>query len=354
MSIIRVVVADDSVVFRTLMRDVLDSQSGIEVVSACTNGEQAVKETLRLKPDVIVMDAEMPVLDGISALKQIHAADPAMNVVMCSAFTTSGARLTLDALSAGARGFVAKPASGTPRENIALIESELVPLIRSLAADTQPSSADSVSRIRVKTPTDTLKLVPAGRDVIAIAISTGGPRALADFLPGLPGDFPVPILIVQHMPPEFTKQLALRLDKACAIGVVEAEQGMAIEPGRAYIAPGDMHMEVERVGGAKTIRLHQGERENSCRPSADPLFRSVAKAWGQRACALVMTGMGNDGVKGCEAIRSEFGAVIVQDLESSVVWGMPGAVVEHGLADAVVRLTDLAEALVVLTKRKEP
>lgn len=353
MSIIRVLVADNSLVFRSLIRDVLDSQSGIEVVAACSNGKQAVKEAARINPDVIVLDVEMPVLNGIEALREILAHNAHARVVMFSAFTTEGAELTLDALESGAKGFAAKPATGSPMQNAAAIEQELVPLIRSLTEETRHSSAD-LAQPRSRRTTGGIELQPAFAEAIGIAISTGGPRALQELLPALPADFPAPILIVQHMPPVFTQQLATRLNKISKIDVVEATEGLVLRPGLALIAPGDIHLEVKRSADGQVLaHVHQQERENNCRPSADPLFRSLAQVYGEHVCALVMTGMGSDGAQGCEAIKQAFGSVIAQDLESSVVWGMPGAVVERGLADAVLPLDEIPAMLCKIVAKEK-
>jgi two-component system chemotaxis response regulator CheB len=256
---------------------------------------------------------------------------------MVSTYTVRGAQVTLDALALGANDYVVKPSgSASPAEAIARLQEELVPRILALC----PGAARETS---VETAIAIAARGPAARvDAVAIAVSTGGPTALGSLLAELPAALPVPVLIVQHMPPMFTRVLSERLDRTCAIRVLEAADGHTLEPGTVRIAPGDRHMLLDRIDDAVRVRTTTGPRENSCRPSADPLFRSVAEAYGSNALGVVMTGMGSDGLRGSERLVEAGSRVIVQDEASSVVWGMPGFVVREGLADAVVPLDRLA------------
>jgi len=350
----RIMVVDDSAVFRLAIKEALDSAAGMTVVGTASNGKLAIQKVEELQPDVVVLDVEMPVMDGIETLKVISKQFPKIHVIMFSAHTTRAAGMTIEALTAGAKGFVAKPRDGTPQQNMDVIGSELLPLIRSLVGSrfggtttATPSPASIPSGTKLADPA-MLKMVR--RHVIAIGISTGGPNALQRLIPALPANIGVPILIVQHMPPVFTAQLAERLTKHSSIEVVEAQHHMPVIAGKAYIAPGDFHMVIEGIGSTGVrIALNQSPRESGCRPSVDPLFRSVAQVWGKNAVGVIMTGMGADGTLGVEAMRGKGAAIVAQDMESSVVWGMPGSIVEKGLADLVLPLDSIAPTLVDLT-----
>jgi two-component system, chemotaxis family, protein-glutamate methylesterase/glutaminase len=346
---IRVLVVDDSVVIRRLVTDVLSADPDIEVVGFAANGLIALGLLERLSVDVITLDLEMPVLDGLGTLKRLRELKLKIPVIMFSTLTERGGQLTLSALSAGAKDYVTKPANmGSVTESRESVRSELIPRIKALAARTTTP--------RPPTEPTVVPAVPrpvgprATPKALVIGCSTGGPEALAAVLAVLPASFPLPILVVQHMPRVFTKLFAERLDRTCPLRVVEATTGETVTPGTVFIAPGSFHLEVAagRTSGVFVTRLHEGPRENSCRPSVDVLFRSAAAAYGDGLLAVVLTGMGSDGCQGSAAIRAANGVVLAQDRETSVVWGMPGSVVQQGLADEVLPLPDIGPAIVRL------
>ncbi|HTG46462.1 MAG TPA: chemotaxis-specific protein-glutamate methyltransferase CheB [Actinomycetota bacterium] len=334
----RVLVVDDSVVVRRLVSKALDAEGSVEVAGVAADGRIALQQIERLTPDAVILDLQMPVMDGLTALDAIRDRWPTLPVIIFSTQTVQGAEITLDALARGANDYVLKPSEVLgPTEAMARITEALVPRILAFC---------TARARRPQIPAPARAAVAPGRiDAVAIAVSTGGPTALARVIPALPADLPVPILVVQHMPPMFTRILAERLDRGSELRVVEAAEGQAVQPGGVWIAPGDHHMTVERAGAAVRIRTNTGPRENSCRPSADPLFRSVAAAYGANALAVVMTGMGSDGLRGAEELVAAGAHVLAQDEASSVVWGMPGFVVGAGLADATVPLEELAEEI---------
>jgi len=337
----RVLVVDDSVVARRLVSSALASDGSVEVVGVAADGRVALASIERLRPDAVTLDVDMPVMDGLETLEAIRERWPDLVVIMFSTYTARGAQITLDALTLGANDYVVKP-SGTasPTEAMARIREELLPRILTLCPG---APADGTIRPTVVAqPVSPAPGQVARVDVIAIGVSTGGPTALGAVLPQLPSHLPVPLLIVQHMPPMFTRVLAERLDRTSPLHVVEAADGHTLDGGGAWIAPGDRHMTVERAGAQVRIRTDVGPRENSCRPSVDPLFRSVAETFGAHALGIVMTGMGNDGMRGARQLHEAGARVIVQDEPSSVVWGMPGFVVQSGIADDIVPLAGLA------------
>lgn len=340
----RVLVVDDSVVVRRLVTVALFSDPDIEVVGAAADGRIALAKIEQLRPDVVTLDIEMPVMDGLAALREIRARWPGLPVIMFSTLTHRGATATLDALALGASDYVTKPSNvGDPGQAVEAIRRELASKIKALAARVGSDRGDGVAaRIRAISPRVGVRSAPQARvDIVAIGVSTGGPNALAYLLPLLPATLPVPLVIVQHMPPMFTRILAERLDAVSAIHVVEAADGDELAAGGAWIAPGGRHMVVERDGGICTIRTTQDPPVHSCRPAVDPLLHSVARCYGPHALAVILTGMGNDGSDGAGAIREVGGQVVVQDEGSSVVWGMPGSVAAAGLADAIVPLSGM-------------
>jgi two-component system chemotaxis response regulator CheB len=322
-----------------LLTDVLSSDSAIEVVGTASDGRIALSKLSQLKPDLITLDIEMPVMNGLEALAAIRKLHPKLPVIMFSTLTEHGAAATLDALSLGASDYATKP-SDTGSYAIALerIRAELIPKIKALCG-IAPAKTSGLT-----VPRPALKVRPHTNprlEIVAIGTSTGGPNALAEVLPRIPADFPVPIVVVQHMPPIFTRMLAERLASRSAFAVEEGASGTTLSEGHAWIAPGDFHMKVIRTGLRARLDLNQEAPENSCRPAVDVLFRSVAKAYGPNVLAVVMTGMGSDGVLGARDIRDAGGNVIIQDEASSVVWGMPGLVHASGLDDACYPLNQL-------------
>jgi two-component system chemotaxis response regulator CheB len=347
----RVLIVDDSVVVRRLVSKALEQDGLVEIAGVAADGRIALTKISQDTPDLVVLDVEMPVMDGLTALVEIRKRWPRLPVIVFSTLTVRGAEITLEALARGASDYVPKPSRGVdPADNLARIRDELVPRIFALC----PSVADR-RRLEGIRPTarPLMPRIPAAPrteprarvDVVAIGVSTGGPTALARLLPALPETLPVPIVIVQHMPPLFTGFLAERLDRQSALRVAEARNGDPLEPGGVLIAPGDRHMVVEPRAEGSQVRIHRGRPENSCRPSVDPLFRSVADTFGSSALAVVLTGMGSDGLRGAERVREVGGRVLVQDEASSVVWGMPGFVARAGLADAVIPIEDMAREL---------
>lgn len=353
MSKIRVLVADDAVVVRRLLANVLTSDPAIEMVGTAANGKIALAKLTQVNPDVVLLDVEMPELNGLQTLAALRQTHPRLPVIMFSTLTNRGAAATLDALALGANDYVTKPANlSSPDEALERIRDQLIPKIKLFGQPKATGAGPAASAPRSRTATSTTRPASgpnAGSeriDIVAIGISTGGPNALAELIPTLPEDLPVPLLIVQHMPPLFTKFLAERLTKHSRIKVAEGVTGAQPRPGHAWIAPGDFHMEVVRDAQGSRLRLHQGAPENSCRPAADVLFRSVAAAYGPRVLAVVMTGMGQDGLRGCERVREAGGQIFVQDESSSVVWGMPGFVARAGLADQILPLDQLGPAII--------
>ena len=343
MAKIRVLIVDDAVVIRRLLTDLLADDSALEVAGAAANGHIALAKLDHVNPDVVILDVEMPDMDGLQTLAALRQRRPLLPVIMFSALTERGAESTLEALALGATDYITKPSNlGSMALAKQRIGQELIPRIKALC---RLAGGTSSAPPRARAPTRALARPSPWNgpvDVVCIAVSTGGPNALADLLPALPADFPVPLVVVQHMPPLFTKFLADRLNSRSRIRVEEASGGARLEPGVAWLAPGGWHMALERSGGTVVVRTHQGPQENSCRPAADVLFRSVVSAYGGRVLAVVLTGMGQDGLRGCELVREAGGQVIVQDEATSVVWGMPGYVAQAGLADRILPLDQIA------------
>jgi len=351
LSRVKVLVVDDSVVVRRLVSDVLAADPRIEVVGTAANGKVALAKIPLLNPDLITLDIEMPVMDGLETLAELRKDYPRLPVVMFSTLTARGASATLDALERGANDYVTKPANvGSVTASMDAVRAQLVPRILALCSRTVPAAAPGL----LAPPPPAARRLPGAQrssrvDVVAIGVSTGGPDALARVLPALPADLPVPVLVVQHMPPVFTRQFADRLDTRCALTVSEAVAGDAVVAGRVLVAPGDFHLRVRRSvqdGGRVVATLDQGTPENYCRPAVDVMFRSVVEQYGAHVLGVVLTGMGQDGARGAAEIAGAGGAVIAQDEATSVVWGMPGAVVATGLADRVLPIDRVAAAIV--------
>lgn len=338
---LRVLIVDDSTVIRRLLSEALSSDPEIEVVGVAANGKIALSKLPQLKPDLMTLDIEMPEMDGLQTLTEVRKQYPKLPVIMFSTLTERGAQTTLEALSRGATDYVTKPSNvGSVGAAIQSVQAELIPKIKVFCKRSSPITLTGnkpVMSVYKPQPTS-LAARPQRIDAVAIGTSTGGPNALSTVLPQLPADLPVPVLIVQHMPPVFTARLAERLNQLSAIEVIEATDRMVVEPGKAYLAPGNFHMTLRRQGTAMTIALNQEAPECSCRPAVDVLFRSVAQTYGSNLLSIVLTGMGQDGLKGCEFIRKAGGYVIAQDEPTSVVWGMPGAAARSGLAQQILPL----------------
>lgn len=341
---IRVLIVDDAVMVRSRLSKILSADAEIEVVGVAATGQIALAKVAQLNPDVVILDVEMPDLDGLQILSRIRQADPHLPVIMFSAMTTTGATATLDALTLGASDYVTKPSQLGSVDNVTqYLHDTLIPKIKALSKKAVQQDNRSLPTV----PAATAPIIPRPRppqamvDMVAIGVSTGGPNALATLLSDLPPNFPVPIAIVQHMPPMFTKLLAERLSTKCPLPVQEAIADTTLRPGTIWIAPGDHHLRVKRVNSSVQLMIDQTPPQNSCRPSVDVLFESVAQVYGDRALGVILTGMGQDGLRGCQSIRACNGQILAQDEESSVVWGMPGFVVNAGLADAVLPLDQL-------------
>lgn len=327
----RILVVDDSVVARRTISDILDGEEGIEVVGSAANGRIALAKIPRLNPDLITLDVEMPEMDGLETLSRIRAEFPLIKVVMLSSLTQQGGAATVESLFRGASDYVTKASRmETPEAAQAYLRQQLVPKIRALVGRLEKST-----EVQRSQKVAVVKPVSGPIEIVAIGVSTGGPNALRTVLSTIPSNFEVPIVIVQHMPPDFTRSLAERLDTLCDIRVFEGRTGASLQPGTAWVAPGDRHMEVRRGEDGVTLLTQMGPLENSCRPSVDVLFRSVAQCYGAGSLGVILTGMGQDGLVGCRAIDKNGGCVLAQDEASSVVWGMPGQVVKAGLTEAV-------------------
>lgn len=346
---IRILIVDDSAVVRRAVSDALSSDPEIAVVGTASNGIIAIQRISQLNPDVIILDIEMPEMDGFSVLRVLRANYPRIRTIMFSSLTQRGAVQTIEALSLGANDYIAKPACIAHqgyRDMLKGVASELIPKIKQFRPATE-AGGQGVRGSGGRTPLHPYPptpLPPVPR-IVAIGISTGGPEALSKLIPVFPKGFPVPIVIVQHMPPIFTKLLAERLNSISDLRVIEGHEGVEPEPGAVYIAPGDFHMILQHRGDGAVISLNQGPPENFCRPAVDVLFRSVAKVYGPNALGVIMTGMGQDGYKGVMDMKKQGALVFAQDQASSVVWGMPSAVINAGLADSVLPLDQISIAV---------
>jgi two-component system chemotaxis response regulator CheB len=353
---IRVMVVDDSVVIRRLVTQALEQDATIEVVGTASNGAIGLQRIPKFSPDVITLDIEMPDMNGLEMLRRIRREYPQLRVIMFSTLTERGAAVTLEALTLGADDYVTKVSNeGSIDRSMARLREEMIPKIKQFfrVADQSAAAATPVSThvsavpvAGAKEMVQRLKLRPK---VVVIGVSTGGPAALGAMLPSIPAKFPLPILLVQHMPPFFTRLLAERLSATCQLMVEEASEGDPVEPGKILIAPGDFHMTVASRGGVVRVCLDQSPQQNSCRPAVDALFASAAELYGGAVLAVVLTGMGQDGLLGVKLLKARGARVLVQDEASSVVWGMPGAVVKGGLADRVLPLDEVVPEILSVT-----
>jgi two-component system chemotaxis response regulator CheB len=342
---IRVMVVEDSVITRRLLAELLASEPGLELCGSAANGRIALDKIDVYKPDVLTLDIEMPELDGLSMLSRLRLTHPRLPVIMLSSTTQRGAAATLEALNRGASDWVGKPAGDSLTAALRQIREELIPRIRALAAprDRRPSP---VALARHPSTVSTAPSSWSGRvDIVAIGASTGGPQALTTVLSSLPVDFPTPIVIAQHMPPVFTRLLAERLAIATRRPVVEGAAGMTVGPGQVVIAPGGLHLTVSLDPRGVRLGTDEGRPRHSCRPSVDVLFESVAESFGAAALGVVLTGMGQDGLAGAREVYDRGGAVLAQDEQSSVVWGMPGYVARAGIAAAVLPLEHIGREI---------
>ncbi len=342
-------VVDDSVVIRRLVTHALEQDTALEVVGVASNGALGLERASQLNPDVITLDIEMPEVNGLEMLERLRRKDRETRVIMFSTMTDRGATATIDALSLGADDYVTKASNaGSLDVSLANLRNELIPKIRQFfRVETEREPVAAPSPIAASKPAwtgESLKMRCRPR-AIAIGVSTGGPVALTSILPGFPAQFPIPIFIVQHMPALFTKFLAERLDGLSQLRVKEPVTGEEPRAGYAYLAPSDYHMRVADGGDRAKIVLDQSAPLNSCRPSVDALFSSLAEMYGGAIIAAVLTGMGQDGLRGSERLKALGACVLAQDEATSVVWGMPGAIVRNGVADAVFPLDGMVPAI---------
>jgi len=348
---VRVMVVDDSVVIRRLVTQALEQDSMLGVVGTASNGAIGLQRIPQLNPDLITLDIEMPDMDGLEMLRRVRREYPRLRIIMFSTLTERGGAKTLEALTLGADDYVAKVSNeGSLDGSMIRLREEMIPKIKQffrqsmddrVAARPEPlclPAASSSSNWRNPPMSRRQTMRP---EVVVIGVSTGGPTALGEILPKIPANFQLPILVVQHMPPLFTRLLAERLNSTCQLPVCEAYQGCAVEPGKILIAPGDFHMKLAKGGASVSVCLDQSPRQNSCRPAVDALFVSTGEVYGGAALAVILTGMGQDGLRGVEILKARGANVIAQDEASSVVWGMPGAVVNAGLADRILPLNEV-------------
>lgn len=350
----RVLIVDDAVVVRKVLAQAINQEPDLEVAATAVNGRLALAKFSSIQPHIILLDIEMPEMDGIETVRELRKLDARVPIIMFSTLTERGASVTLEALAMGATDYVTKPSNIDASSTLDAVSRELIPKIRALChlpGVQLPSPLVSRPHLPSTSFPPFPRLFPPAKIVI-LGVSTGGPDALARVLPNLPAHLPVPLLIAQHMPAIFTTMLAARLAAKSQFPVRECGSGELLVPGCAVLAPGDYHMIVEQQNASLVLKTHQGPRENFCRPSVDVLFRSVAAIFKERALAVVLTGMGQDGLKGCEMLRSVGARIYVQDEASSVVWGMPGFVARAGLADKVLPLDQIASEIVRATSQQ--
>ena len=352
----RVLVVDDSGFFRRRVKEILEEDPLLKVVGDATNGQEAIDKTAELKPDVITMDIEMPVMDGISATKKIMAITPTP-IIMFSSLTMDGAKATLDALDAGALDFLPKRFEDISKDKDEA-KKLLCQRVREIAKKKISLKSPPASRVKLLdknkgnvTAATVKKVAPVikktgGIDLVAIGTSTGGPLALQNVLVGLPKNFSKPILMVQHMPGTFTPAFAKRLDQLCKISVKEAGDGDKLQAGQALLAPGGKQMLIEGRAGNATVRIIEGEPSLTYKPCVDITFRSINKVYPNNTLAIILTGMGADGREGTRLLKNSGSEIWAQDEESCVVYGMPAAVVDAGLADNILNINDFSQAII--------
>ncbi len=354
--VIRVMIVDDSAVIRGIIRRTLDVDPLISVVASVANGQHAIDSLARHPVDVIVLDIEMPVMDGMTALPKLLQANPDLKIIMASTLTQANASVSLEALKAGAADYIPKPSSNNEVHNASSFKRDLVEKIKALGAkrlekkvprptiprqstlvrpNVAPPAKVEANGITLREPS---KVKPG---ILCIGSSTGGPKALLTLVKELKSDFNLPILITQHMPKTFTHILAEHLQQTGNRPCAEGIDGERLKPGQMYVAPGGLHMLLDGSAREPIIRLDDGPQENFCKPSVDPMLRSVAKIFGARVLTVILTGMGRDGLVGGRDIVAAGGTIVAQDEESSVVWGMPGAVATAGICSAVVPLSEI-------------
>ncbi|QDS90374.1 Chemotaxis response regulator protein-glutamate methylesterase of group 1 operon [Rosistilla ulvae] len=362
----KILIVDDSPVYRRFVVGTLQGLPGYMVVGQADDGVAALQAISSMRPDVVTLDVEMPGMNGLEVLKQIKQRSPHTEVIMLSSLTLQSASLTIQAIESGAFDFVLKPQGMDLDSNRKKLREHLSERFHAIAQNAKrhsiPRPAANARRPAwspglppTSTPTRNASVgqrrSAAAPQIVVIGISTGGPQALRTVVSRLPSDFSVPIAIVQHMPPLFTRSLAEELDRISPLHVFEAASGDSLRAGQIAIAPGGFQMTLQRMAAGITLRVNDDPPERSCRPSVNVLFRSAAAQFGNRAMGLVMTGMGDDGTEGARAMREQGAQILAQDAASCVVYGMPCAVAEAGLVDEVVGLKDVASKLTAITRR---
>lgn len=361
---LRLMVVDDTGLYRKLLSDILSRLDGIEVVGTASNGRIALAQLYRLKPDLLTLDVEMPVMDGLETLGHLREVAPEVGAIMVSSLTKRGADVTVEALERGAFDFITKPEGRNPTESATHLEQQLQPLLQVFRTKARLNALMRGGRATCK-PVATPRPAEASRgggpivprlpgvaprartELLTIGLSTGGPQALARLIPHLPRGLGVPIVVTIHMPPTFTASLADALNGKSALTVVEASSGQVLENDTVYIAPGGKQMKVVRSPGQMrpVVAITDDPPEKHCKPSVDYLFRSVAELYGNRSLGVIMTGMGDDGVRGLRLMKEKGAMVMAQDEASCVVFGMPGEAVKAGVVDRVVSLDQMAQAI---------
>ena len=340
----RVMICDDSLVIRGAIARMLQADPRIQVTGRANNGRQAIEEMRRQKFDVIILDIEMPEMDGMTALPLLLRADPSVRVIMASTLTTRGAEIAMRALRLGAADYIPKPSVESIHDDSFRREllEKVIGLARLRNRAAMPARAAPAQALRAVG-----KLPPR---LLAIGSSTGGPQALFTFIRGLGRDVRVPVILTQHMPATFTPLLAEHIHKLGGLSCAEAKDGEPLRPGHVHLAPGDRHMLVRGGGAAMTIKLTQDPPENFCRPAVDPMLRSAIAATEGRLLMVMLTGMGHDGLAGTKALIAAGGTAIAQDEASSVVWGMPGAIAQARLCHAILPIGDIAAKVLTLLR----
>ncbi len=339
---IRVMIVDDSAVMRTVISRTLKAQDDIEIVGVAFDGDSAIKSIKRMDPDIVVLDIEMPVMDGLTALPFLLKEKPGIRVLICSTLSARGAEVTINALSLGASDCILKPGGESILTAIDFQEN-LVKVVRSLSYGLKrniiPAGGSAAAKASFTLRKDSIRFSPR---IVAIGSSTGGPKVLMDVMANLI-NLPVPIVITQHMPKTFTAMLAQHITQHCGVPCSEGRNGDILKPGHAYIAPGGFHMTLKKSGENTVIQLNEDPPENYCRPSVNPMLRSLIPIYGGRILTVILTGMGNDGSQACADVTAQGGTVIAQDEATSTVWGMPGAVAVAGLCSAVLPANEISD-----------
>lgn len=351
----RILVVDDSALYRTLVRNVLRDIPGIEVVGVAIDGKDALAKLDQFQPDLLTLDVQMPESNGLEVLRAMKARKSRARAIMLSSLTSQGAQTTTDALLAGAFDFIHKPSSTDAKANRDALHRQLtekLSILMASQAPLPPTAAPTRSSVNATVAPPSIARPPENAtkaeriDAVVIGTSTGGPVALREVIPKLPGDLGVPVFVVQHMPPGYTHSLAQRICEASQLQVIEGAMGQEARPNTVYIAPGGKHLRVVRTGERVRIETNEDPPEHNCRPAVDVLFRSAATVYEGHVLAVVLTGMGRDGAEGCRAIKRQGGTVFAQHPDGCVVYGMPKAVVDEQLADRVIPLDRIASWIV--------